>query len=129
MASCKRLFRTRVIYTATYSCLRLLTLEREKASLLTGGGVVWCSGQVVGPVYVARGTTPGGDMNLMWANVRSRLRRCRWWRDPSRSVRRQAGIRSWTQPPGSSGLSAEAEAWVMQIEDQLRSMEPRLRAE
>jgi hypothetical protein len=30
---------------------------------------------------------------------------------------------------GDSGLSAEAEAWVMQLEDQLRSMEARLRAE
>jgi len=30
---------------------------------------------------------------------------------------------------GGSGLSAEAEAWVMLLEDQLRNMEARLRAE
>jgi hypothetical protein len=84
--------------------------------------------QAADPVFGAHGTTRGG-MNLMWANVRSRLWRCRWWRDPSRRVRRQAGIRTWTRPLGSSGLPAEAEAWVMQIEDQLRRMEARLRAE
>ena len=86
-------------------------------------------GRIAGPVFVARGTTPGGDMNVTWAIVRSRLRSCRWRHDPSRRVRRQAGIRTWTRPLGGSGLSAEAEAWVMLLEDQLRNMEARLRAE
>jgi hypothetical protein len=36
---------------------------------------------------------------------------------------RQAGIRTWTRPLGGSGLPAEAEAWVMQIEDELRMSE------
>jgi len=122
-----RLARQRVAACAllTLACA-LLTLERGRQGLRTWGA--GSRGQVAGPVSVARGT-PGGDMNMMWASVRSRLWRCRWWRDPSRRVRRQAGIRTWTRPLGSSGLSAEAEAWVMQIEDELRRMEARLRAE
>jgi len=48
----------------------------------------------------------------------------RWQRN--RRLRRQAGIRTWTRPLGGSGLPAEAEAWVMQIEDQLRMTEARI---
>jgi len=45
----------------------------------------------------------------------------------TRRIRRQAGIRTWTRPLGGSGLPAEAEAWVRQIEDELRLIEVRLR--
>jgi hypothetical protein len=48
----------------------------------------------------------------------------RWRR--GRRIKRQAGIRTWTRPLGGSGLPAEAEAWVMQIEDELRISEARI---
>jgi hypothetical protein len=48
----------------------------------------------------------------------------RWRR--TRRIRRLAGIRTWTRPLGGSGLPAEAEAWVRQIEDELRLIEVRL---
>jgi hypothetical protein len=38
-------------------------------------------------------------------------------------MKRRAGIRTWTRPLGGSGLPAEAQAWVMQIEEQLRLVE------
>lgn len=41
-------------------------------------------------------------------------------------MRRQAGIRTWTRPLGGSGLPAEAEERVAQIEDWLRAMDARL---
>ena len=47
----------------------------------------------------------------------------------ARQVRRQAGLRRRPRVLGSSGLPAEAELWVMQIEDALRRMEPRIRGD
>jgi hypothetical protein len=47
----------------------------------------------------------------------------------ARQLRRRAGLRTWTRPLGSAGLSPEAEAWVIEIEKTLRRAEPRIRAE
>jgi hypothetical protein len=52
-------------------------------------------------------------------------RLARWRRN--RRIRRKAGIRTLTRPLGGSGLPAEAEAWVTQIEDELRMSEAQVR--
>jgi hypothetical protein len=54
----------------------------------------------------------------MWFSLR------RWTRDWR--LRRRAGLRTWTRPLGDGRLTAEAEAWIRQIEDQLRIAESRL---
>jgi hypothetical protein len=46
-----------------------------------------------------------------------------------RRLRRQAGLRTWTRALGDAGLSPESEAWVTEIERELRRAEPRIRAE
>jgi hypothetical protein len=38
-------------------------------------------------------------------------------------MKHRAGIRTWTRPLGGSGLPAEAEVWVMEIEEHLRLVE------
>jgi hypothetical protein len=38
-----------------------------------------------------------------------------------RRRKRKSGLRTWTRAPGTSGLTPEAEAWVKQIEDEIRS--------
>ena len=47
----------------------------------------------------------------------------------ARQVRKQAGLRPWTRALGSDGLPAEAEARIMEIEDELRRAEARIRRE
>ena len=47
----------------------------------------------------------------------------------SRRVRRRAGLRTWTRALGSDGLPAEAEARIMEIEEELRQTEARIRGE
>jgi hypothetical protein len=36
-------------------------------------------------------------------------------------MRKRAGLRTWTRALGASGLTPQAEAWVQQIEDEIRS--------
>ena len=36
-------------------------------------------------------------------------------------MRRRAGLRTWTRALGASGLTPEAEAWVEQVEHEVRS--------
>jgi hypothetical protein len=50
-------------------------------------------------------------------------------RSRSRRLRRRAGLRTWTRALGSDGLPAEAEAWIMEIEEELRRAEARIRGE
>ena len=50
-------------------------------------------------------------------------------RSRARQLRRRAGLRTWTRALGSDGLSAEAEARVMEIEAELRRAEERIRGE
>jgi hypothetical protein len=38
-----------------------------------------------------------------------------------RRMRRRCGLRTRTRPLGTSGLTPQAEAWVKQIEDEVRS--------
>lgn len=38
-----------------------------------------------------------------------------------RKMRRRSGLRTWTRPLGTSGLTPQAQAWVQQIEDEIRS--------
>jgi hypothetical protein len=44
-------------------------------------------------------------------------------------LKRQAGLRTWTQALGSAGLPAAAEARIMRMEAELRQAEARLRDE
>lgn len=44
-------------------------------------------------------------------------------------MRRRAGLRTWMRALGDAGLSPESEAWVTEIERDLRRAEPRIRAE
>ena len=50
-------------------------------------------------------------------------------RSRSRRLRRRAGLRTWTRALGSDGLPAEAETWIMEIEEELRRAEARIRGE
>jgi hypothetical protein len=50
-------------------------------------------------------------------------------RAQARQLKRRAGLRTWTRALGSDGLSAEAEARVMEIEAELRRAEPRILGE
>jgi hypothetical protein len=44
----------------------------------------------------------------------------------ARRLRRRAGLRTWTRTLGTAGLSAEAEAWILTLEESLRQAEPRI---
>jgi hypothetical protein len=44
-------------------------------------------------------------------------------------LRRRAGLRTWTRALGTAGLSADAEAWILGVEESLRRAEPRIRDE
>jgi hypothetical protein len=46
-----------------------------------------------------------------------------------RRLRRRAGLRTWTRALGTAGLSAEAEEWILGVEESLRRAEPRIRDE
>lgn len=50
-------------------------------------------------------------------------------RSRARQLRRRAGLRTWTRALGSDGLPAEAEARIMEIEEELRRAEARIRGE
>jgi hypothetical protein len=50
-------------------------------------------------------------------------------RSRSRLLKRRAGLQTWTRALGSDGLPAEAEARIMEIEDELRRAEARIRRE
>lgn len=45
----------------------------------------------------------------------------------ARHLRKRAGLQTWARPLGTSGLPAEAEAWVAEIEHGLRQEASRLR--
>jgi hypothetical protein len=47
----------------------------------------------------------------------------------ARRLRRRAGLRTWTRPLGTAGLSPGAEAWILDVEEGLRRAEPRIRDE
>jgi hypothetical protein len=47
----------------------------------------------------------------------------------ARLVRKRAGLRTWTRALGRDGLPPEAEARIMEIEEELRRAEARIRGE
>jgi len=47
-------------------------------------------------------------------------------RSRARQLRRRAGLRTWTRALGTDGLPAEAKAWIMEIEEELRRAEARI---
>jgi hypothetical protein len=50
-------------------------------------------------------------------------------RSRARQLRKRASLRTWTRALGSDGLPAEAQAWIMEIEEELRQAEARMRGE
>lgn len=48
--------------------------------------------------------------------------------DPSKQLKRRAGLRGWARRPGGAGLPAAEEARVMRIEAELRGAERKMRA-
>jgi len=50
-------------------------------------------------------------------------------RSRARQLRKRASLRTWTRALGSDGLPAEAQAWIMDIEEELRQAEARIRGE
>jgi len=50
-------------------------------------------------------------------------------RSRTRQLRKRASLRTWTRALGSDGLPAEAQAWIMEIEEELRQAEARMRGE
>jgi hypothetical protein len=50
-------------------------------------------------------------------------------RSRARLLKKRAGLRTWNRALGSDGLSADAQAWIMEIEEELRRIEPQIRGE
>lgn len=58
-----------------------------------------------------------GEIMRFIGRLRNRSGTAATWR----RRKRRTGLRTWTRAVGTSGLTSEAEAWVKQIGDEMRS--------